>query len=54
VLAGKGVIAWRRIVAGLAPAEPFARPAGPPLPAPPAALASDLVSALASLAMPSP
>jgi hypothetical protein len=54
VLAGKGVIAWQRTVAGLAPAASPARPAGPPVPVPPGTLASDVVSALASLAMPSP
>ena len=53
MLAGKGVTAWRRTVAGLAPAAP-ARAAEPAAPAPPPALACDLVSALASLAMPAP
>jgi hypothetical protein len=52
MLSGKGVTAWQRTVAGLAPAVSPARPAGPPVPVPPASLASDLVSALASLAMP--
>ena len=54
MLAGKGVIAWKRIVAGLAPAASPARPAVPPVPVPPGTLGSDLVSALASLAMPAP
>jgi hypothetical protein len=54
VLAGKGVIAWQRTVAGLAPAAPASRPAGPPAPVPPGTLAPALVSALASLAMPAP
>jgi len=51
VLAGKGVTAWQRTVAGLAPAAPASRPAGPPLPA---SLASELVSALAFLVLPAP
>jgi hypothetical protein len=55
VLAAKGVTAWQRTVAVLAPAAPaVTRPAGPPVPVPPGTLASDLVSALASLAMPAP
>jgi hypothetical protein len=53
VLAGKGVTAWQRTVAGLAPAAP-SRLAVPASPDPPAGIAADLVSALASLAMPAP
>jgi hypothetical protein len=55
VLAGKGVIAWRRTLASLAPAA-RATPAGPPAPgdgpAPlPAGLATDLISVLAAVAL---
>jgi hypothetical protein len=60
VLAGKGVTAWQRTVASLAPASPASpaaypagpRPAGPaPLPA---GLAAELISVLAALALPGP
>ncbi|WP_300614037.1 hypothetical protein [Trebonia sp.] len=54
MLAAKGVLAWQRTVAGLAPAAPASRLAGPPVPVPSPALAAALVSALASLAMPAP
>jgi len=49
VLAGKGVTAWHRTLAGLAPAAPPA-PAGrrDPLPA---GLAAELISVLAAVAL---
>jgi hypothetical protein len=55
VLACKGVIAWQRALASLAPAA-HATPAGPPAPgdgpAPlPAGLATDLISVLAAVAL---
>jgi hypothetical protein len=55
VLAAKGVIAWQRALASLAPAA-RATPAGPPAPgdgpAPlPAGLATDLISVLAAVAL---
>jgi hypothetical protein len=61
VLAGKGVTAWQRTLASLAPASP-ANPAGSPagpLPASgavplPAGLAAELISILAALALPGP
>jgi hypothetical protein len=57
VLAGKGVIAWQRTLAGLVPAA-RATPAAAPAPAGqaplPAGLAAELVSALAGLALPAP
>jgi hypothetical protein len=57
VLTGKGVTAWQRTVASLAPASPAAYPAGPrPAgPAPlPSGLAAELISVLAALALPGP
>jgi hypothetical protein len=61
VLAGKGVTAWQRTVASLAPADPANRagsPAGPPpasgAPPLPAGLAAELISVLAALALPAP
>ena len=55
VLAAKGVTAWQRALASLAPAAPPAgpAPAGSPVPLPPG-LAAELVSALAALALPAP
>jgi len=58
VLAAKGVTAWWRALASLAPAAratPAATPApaGPTAPLP-AGLAAELVSALAALALPAP
>lgn len=53
MLAGKGVIAWQRTVAGLGVPAP-ARPAETAAPVPPAGVAAELVSALAFLAMPAP
>jgi hypothetical protein len=55
VLAGKGVIAWRRALASLAPTARAAS-AGPPAPAGkilplPAGLAAELVSVLAAVAL---
>jgi hypothetical protein len=54
VLAGKGVIAWQRALAGLAPAGRLAparpAPAGRPLTLP-AGLAAELVSALAAVTL---
>jgi hypothetical protein len=55
VLAGKGVIAWQRALARLAPADRPA-PARPPAPAGgpltlPAGLAAELVSALAAVTL---
>jgi hypothetical protein len=52
VLAGKGVTAWHRTLAGLAPAAP----ASPPAPAGrrdplPAGLAAELISVLAAVAL---
>ncbi len=61
VLAAKGVTAWQRTVASLAPADPANRAASPagPLPASgvaplPAGLAAELISVLAALALPGP
>jgi hypothetical protein len=61
VLTAKGVTAWRRTVASLAPAGPANRAASPagPLPASgaaplPAGLAAELISVLAALALPGP
>jgi hypothetical protein len=58
VLAGKGVIAWRRTLAGLSPATPTrSTTPAPGVPEPvalPAGLAAGLVSALAALAMAAP
>jgi hypothetical protein len=60
VLAGKGVTAWQRALASLAPAARPAparpAPAGPPAPGSPAAplpasLAAELISALAAVAL---
>jgi hypothetical protein len=55
VLAGKGVIAWRHALASLAPAAPAPSPARPlpvgSAPSLPAALAAELVNALAGLAL---
>jgi hypothetical protein len=58
VLAARGIIAWQRTLASLAPparATPAAAsaPAGPAV-ALPAGLAAELVSALAALALPAP
>jgi hypothetical protein len=55
VLAAKGVTAWQRALASLAPTAPPAgpAPAGSPVPLPPG-LAAELVSALAALALPAP
>jgi hypothetical protein len=55
VLAGKGVTAWQRTLASLAPAARPA-PAGPPAPGGPAvplpaSLAAELISALAAVAL---
>ena len=55
MLAVKGVIAWQRTLAGLAPAARVV-PAGPPASARPAAplpagLAAELISALAAVAL---
>jgi len=53
VLAGKGVIAWQRALASLAPAgrpAPARPPAGGPLTLP-AGLAAELVSALAAVTL---
>ncbi|HEY0998030.1 MAG TPA: hypothetical protein VGD83_00200 [Streptosporangiaceae bacterium] len=54
VLAGKGVIAWQRTLAGLV--TPRTTPAGPPAPGRPAGtlpagLAAELISALAAVAL---
>jgi hypothetical protein len=57
VLAGKGVTAWQRALAGLVPAARTTAaspaPAGQTAPLP-AGLAAELVSALAALALPAP
>jgi hypothetical protein len=50
VLAGKGVIAWRRALASLVPAARPPAPAGRPALLP-AGLAAELVSALAAVAL---
>jgi len=50
VLAGKGVIAWQRALAGLARAARPPAPAGKALPLP-AGLAAELISALAAVAL---
>jgi hypothetical protein len=60
VLAGKGVTAWQRALASLAPATPAAPAASPARPQPasgaplPAGLAAELISVLAALALPGP
>ena len=61
VLTGKGVTAWRRALASVAPAAAAARPATLPaaspraaMPAPPARLAAELIHALAGLALTGP
>jgi hypothetical protein len=58
VLAARGVIAWQRTLASLAPPARTApaaapAPAGGTVPLPPG-LAAELVSALAALALPAP
>jgi hypothetical protein len=60
VLAGKGVTAWQRALASLAPACPATPAASPARPQPasgaplPACLAAELISVLAALALPGP
>jgi len=61
VLTGRGVTAWRRALASVAPAAAAARPATLPpaspraaMPAPPARLAAELIHALAGLALTGP
>jgi hypothetical protein len=61
VLSGKGVTAWQRTVASLAPASPASPAASPARPRPaagpaplPAGLAAELISVLAAMALPGP